>query len=358
MKRTPFSRRKFVVMNYITTINSLLASLRKHSFLFFLALTLNFLFAWSGKAQSFTDTLKCKNAITVDIGGVLIGDTVMDSISLINRISSTDTTWNVSQNETASLKLSDTLGHADSGKKWNTFIVFTPKDTSSITVPISLVPTDDPGCASNINLTAHGIGPTKDSSTFSLQDTSEDVIAFQTNNNSDAGTFFFINNSDTAIEIDSIKISQTKAFSITSSPTLPLHLLSQASFPLGIAYQRTSQGSDNAELVIGVPNEPILPIALQGVRTGNDVVQTQPSGSIYFMLYPNPSYGPVTIHTENITQAHATITDVLGRTITEESFNGDWVWDGEQSGTYFVNITATMTDGTSLHEVRRVVMMK
>ncbi len=110
---------------------------------------------------------------------------------------------------------------------------------------------------------------------------------------------------------------------------------------------------------ITMPNEPILPLSVQGLLEPKDAVETQPVGTIYFYLYPNPSPGLLTIHTENITTAHVIITDVLGRTEQQTDFAGDWIWDGASvsDGTYFANITATTASGFQVHEIRRIVIL-
>ncbi|HZK75275.1 MAG TPA: T9SS type A sorting domain-containing protein, partial [Candidatus Kapabacteria bacterium] len=169
------------------------------------------------------------------------------------------------------------------------------------------------------------------------------------------------NNSDSAIKIDSLHIAQTNAFSFTSPPKFNFSVAAGDSFVIGLSYQRSSQGSDNGYLAISRPNEPILQdVILQGVRTSGDAVQLQPAASTYFRLYPNPSSGRVTIHSESIAVAHVTITDVLGRVEQQGDFSGDWSWDGGSSndGTCFVNITATTTDGFHVHEMRRLMMIR
>jgi hypothetical protein len=360
MKHMHYFRRKFVEMNYssFAITARVTPTLRPFVLLFFLSFS--FLHSDAGHAQLATYTLKCGTPITIDFGQVLIGDSVEYPITFTNKLSNNVTSWSITGGSPY-FSFLDTAGNAQSDSSWSTSIIVKADTSGAFSAQYKLDAKSDT-CSLVITLRATGIGPTKDSSTFTLQDTSKDVIAFQTNNNSDSGTFYFKNNSDTAIEIDSIYVTQSNAFSITSHPLFHYSLPGRDSFPLGIAYQRSSQGYDNGQLqfAIGMPDEPILPIALQGVRTGNDAVQTQPIGTIYFLIYPNPSYGSVTIHTENIASAHVTITDVLGREVQKADFTGDWVWNGSnnESGTYFVSITATTADGIPVCEERRVVVMK
>src|ERR1700733_9573318 len=358
MKLITFFCRKFVEMINSSFYIPARFSRKLRVCLFILVPAFIFLFADAGRAQIFTGTMKCSDTITIDIGNVLIGDNVTDTISLTNGFSIHDSSWKVTQDDTM-LRILDSVGLADSTYNWKTFIICNPKGAGSIISAINISPVNDASCLFVIILKANGIGPTKDSSTFSLQDTSKNVIAFQTNIDSVTGHFIFTNDSSASIEINNIYVLTDAAFSITPHPAPSFTLVPGASFTLDINYKPTSIGSDNGYLVISMPTDPILlEVALQGVRTGSDAVQTQQSGTIYFVVYPNPSNGQVTIHTENIAQTHVTITDVLGRTLTEESFNGDWVWSGDKSGTYYVNISATKTDGSYLHEVKRVVITR
>ena len=363
MKTFPNSRRKFVTMNHSPncrtsrTIPKLGASLLSFILLFGL------LFADTVSAQITTESLKCNNdTIRINFGNVLIGDTVADSINFINNLGSGILSWTLHNNSARLFFLDTSASNIQDSDSWRSVAICNPV-TSGLISGQTTVNDTDPSCIPIILLTANGIGPTKNDSTFSLQDTSKNVIAFQSNSDSDTLQLNFQNNSDSTIVISSILIENTNAFSFTSTPKINDSVGPKQSLQIGISFDRTSQGSDNGDLVITMPDHPILQdVALQGIRIGNDAVQTSPLGTIYFYLYPNPSNGPVTIHTENITQAHLTITDVLGRTLTEASFIGDWQWDrsGDNgiapSGTYFIVVTGIGTNGEPVHQVGRIVL--
>jgi hypothetical protein len=319
-----------------------------------------------GYAQQ-SATLNCGQTDTINFGQILKGDSVEFPLALINNLSKTDTAWSVAGGLSYFKIPGPSNGGASFDSSWLTNVILNA-DTlgmGPVTTTITITPTPvDSACpAVHLLLQVEVIDSTADSTTFSLQNTSPQVIAIQSNSNSTSRLFYFKNNSTAPDTIESVQITGTKAFSIDTAPPKNFVLAPKDSFLVRLTYNRSSQGFDNGDLVIGMPDNPILlEVALQGVRTGNDAVQIQPTSSTYFTLYPNPSFGAVTIHSQNITHAHLTITDVLGRTLTETSFTGDWLWDRSgangiaPSGTYFIIVTGIGNNGESVHEVKRVVL--
>lgn len=361
MKRAPYSRRIFVAMNYSSLALPLGISKKFDYFVFLLALSSVLAFARLGQAQTFTGTLGCGKTDTIDIGPVLTLDTVDYPVSLINKFVS-DASWTLSH-PSSNFRIVEDSGRALQDSAWSAHILFGPGTTLGSISTADTVHASS--CDAYLFLRAQVIGPTGDSTTFSIQTPSPQVIAFKTSNATDTGLFYFKNDTSASIVIDSIKITQTSAFAITSAPSLPYTLHSQDSFAIGLSYRRTSQGSDNGDLLVSMPNHPIAPfeVALQGVRVANDAVQPQPAASMSLWLYPNPAQGPVTIHTENLTNAHVTITDVLGRAEREASFQGDWQWDRQTeggsfapSGTYFLVVTGMDRNGKAVQQVERFVL--
>jgi hypothetical protein len=295
------------------------------------------------------------------VGQILKGDSIDFPLTLVNQLGSLDTSWTISGG-LPYFRLSNTQSSVAFGDSLKTNVILS---TSSVNPgPLSTtIKIDADSCSTQLFLESIVIDSTADSTTFSLQDISPEVIAIQSNTDNTSRLFYFKNNSDSTVTMDSIRIIGTKAFSLDSNSLKTLTVARQDSFPVHLIYNRSSKGSDNGSLYIWMPNEPILPaIALQGVRTGNDAVQTQPTSSTYFSLYPNPSYGSVTIHTENIAHTNVTITDVLGRTVKSASIAGDWQWDRLEkngvapAGTYFIIVTGTGNNGEAVHEVQRVVL--
>ncbi len=357
--------RNFVAMNtYSPSIYRIVRIIPRACF-FLTILFSTLLLGRIGNAQQ-SATLNCDSTDTINVGQVLKGDTLRIPVALINNFSKTDTTWTISAGLSYFGISGSSNGGAGFGNSWLTNVVLNADtlEIGPVTATITITPSDSSCTGVQLLLEGDVIGPTADDSTFSLQNASTEVIAIQSNTNSTSRLFYFKNESTALDTIDSVYITGTTAFSIDSPHTFPIILNAQSSLPVSLTYQRSSQGSDNGDLfIVSVPNEPILfDFALQGVRTANDAVQTQPPTTIYFYLYPNPSNGPVTIHTENILQSHVTITDVLGRTLTEASFTGDWQWDRSRgngiapSGTYFVVVTGIGMGGEPVHEVKRLVI--
>ncbi len=309
------------------------------------------------RAQSFSASMACSRIDTIDIGQVLQGDSTEYPLVLTNKFSPRIFHWAVTGGSTT-LRLLESSGNGAPDSTWKATIVVQADTTlgpHAITVDIR---SDTDSCTYRLLLVDRVIGPTPNDTTFSLQTLSENVIAIQTDSSSSIRSFNFANNASGADTINSITIFGSSAFSITSKPMLPLMLQHGQSFKVGITYRRSSLGSDNADLLIGMPDNPILLEAgLQGVRTATDGVQGKEIRTIYFFLYPNPSFGNLTIHTRNISQARVVITDLLGRVIEQADFAGDWIWDDALDGTYFVNLNGTTTGGTHIQETKRIVVM-
>jgi hypothetical protein len=363
MKRTSYLRRIFVAMKSSSPFDCPQKSLVFPLLLIFIG---TFLFARDTFAQ-LADTLSCGSSITINLGPVLAGNTVEVPITFINNISDSDTEWRETvTNASSRITPLDTAGSAAFHGTWVAHVLLTTNqsDTSGTDSTRLTLTSRFGSCSEQITIKITYIGPTRDSSTFLLQSTLPEVIAVQSNVDNTSRLFYFKNNSNSTITIDSLHISGTNAFSFSSAPQFNFSVKPNDSFRVGLTYQRSSQGSDNGELVIGMPNHPILPaISLQGVRGDNDVVQTQPAGSVYFWLYPNPSQGGITIHTEHLTHAHVTVTDVLGRIEREASFESDWQWSRQiesgglaPGGTYFVIVTGQDASGTTVREVERVAL--
>lgn len=364
MKRVPYLCRIFVVMKSSSPFDCPQKSLAFPLLLIFIG---TFFFARDTFAQ-LADTLSCGSSITINLGPVLAGNTVEVPITFINNISDSDTEWRETvTNASSRITPLDTAGSAAFHGMWVAHVLLTTNqsDTSGTDSTRLTLTSRFGSCSEQITIKITYIGPTMDSSTFLLQSTSPEVIAVQSNVDNTSRLFYFKNNSNSTITIDSIRIKGTTAFSIDSEPSSPPFSVSgQDSFRIVLTFQRTSQGSDNGDLVIGKPDEPILlDIALQGVRVANDAVQTQPAGSVYFWLYPNPSQGGITIHTEHLTHAQVTVTDVLGRIEREASFEGDWQWSRQiesgglaPAGTYFVIVTGQDASGTTVRQVERVIL--
>jgi hypothetical protein len=247
--------------------------------------------------------------------------------------------------------------------RFATTISFSPPDSELETVSTSFVfePTADSSCQTTFDVFAKVVGPDTNNSIIPLDHGPDDIIAFKSDTSDETLDLQFQNNDSVSISIDTLELQNDTAFRIVSSSIkFPATLSSGSSFNLKLSFIASSPGFHSD--FIGAPDHSILPLSVQGLLIPKDDVETQPTGSIYFMLYPNPSNGPVTIHTQNISQTHLTISDVLGRTLTETSFTGDWQWDRSgsngiaPSGTYFVIVSGIGSNGEPVHEVKRVVL--
>ncbi len=334
--------------------------------IFLISVVMALLFSASVRAQtSHLDTLRCGRRVTIDLGSVLAGGTLTDSLSLVNLDSAMDTVFNIKSPTDSGFSWTKTNNiHILQGPfEYATTISFSPPDSElgTASTPIVFEPTMDSSCQTTFEVSTTTVGPSANNSTVPLDNNPDNIIAFKTNTPGDTIQLQLQNKLETTLPVESLSLQNDTAFQIISSSiTFPDTLPVGGFFLLKLAFVASKPGFYTD--FITMPGEPIIPLSVQGLLEPKDAVETQPTGSICFMLYPNPSQGLVTIHTENITQAHVTITDVLGRTLTETSFTGDWQWDRSgsngiaPSGTYFVIITGTGSNGEPVHEVKRVVL--
>ncbi|HEY3876891.1 MAG TPA: T9SS type A sorting domain-containing protein [Candidatus Kapabacteria bacterium] len=310
----------------------------------------------ASRAQSVSITLTCDTTISISLPPVLIGDTVQDTLNVMNALGSLDTGW-LLQSSSQRILLSQSHFKIALDSTLRLILTLISDTVGPIQCSLSFAVTNDSTCSPRIEATFQGIAPSANGATFSLQNTSDESIAVQSTTDSTTRTFYFRNDSSDTLTLDTIFIAQAPSFSIDSHAQFPLSISAHDSFPLSITFHQDTSGSENG-FVIAPIHSTITDeiISLQGLRVANAVVQTQPISSTYISVYPNPSQGMVTIHTEGLAQAHATITDVLGRTVEQSNFSGDLIWNGAHNGTYFVNITATTLDGFQIHEVHRMVV--
>ena len=339
------------------SLPTILRSIRAAALLFLLILSWEALLPVErANAQIITDTLSCGVRPTIDLGAVLAGGNLLDSLYLFNS-DDKDSVFHIqftarsgfSTNIINPLRLRfGTLDYA-------TTITFS--DTTIGFHSDSIIFTDTSGCSVTFPLSAEIVTPDTNNSYVPLKHTLDDIIAFKTNVPGDTLDFQFQNNFDSNLFIDRLALRSGTNFKIIStSVSFPDTLRSDSVFDLKLAFTATKPGfySD----FIGAPNDPILPIAIQGLLQPSDVVQMQPTGSIYFSIFPNPSPGELTIHPQNISKAHVTISDVLGRVVIQSDFSSDWIWNSNVSdGTYFVTIAASTIDGFQLHEIHRIVVL-
>ncbi len=313
------------------------------------------------EAQNLTANIYCSGIDTINLGSVLKFDTVKRHLNLINKFSNGATSWHISGGSSI-FTLSDSTGNAQLDSTWITYINFNPGSTLGL-IAGTITLTADSNCSATLVFEATVVGPTKKDSTLSLQD-SNNIIAFETNQFSDTAQIYLKNTSDSALLIDSLEVTQSNAFSIASRPPFPITLSKQDSFAIEFTYSRNSPGSDNGLLQFTTrPDKPILPaITMQGVRTRNNDVQTQPNTTALISLYPNPSHNALTMHAEGMSNVRVTITDLLGREILRASVPNNWSWDWHEqpnvvpAGTYFALVTGIDASGHAVHVVERIVL--
>jgi hypothetical protein len=241
-----------------------------------------------------------------------------------------------------------------------------PASFEELTIPVRLV-SDSSFCETFLIVSASGVGPTPNGATLPLQHSSSDIIAVESNSDLTHRQFYFRNDSIGSVTIDTLIISNAPSFTIDSLPRFPLVISPLASFPLSLAFRRSSTGSENGFLVSKPIHTPItfgIKFSLQGLRVADfGGVESSPSASTHVWIYPNPAHGPIVVHTQGLTHTHVQIMDVLGIPIQESGFEGDWKWDGNAgdghkalSGTYFVIVSGVNSFGEAVREVRPLLV--
>jgi hypothetical protein len=317
-------------------------------------------------AQRIPDTLTCGGKFPVDLGTVLAGGTLLDTLFLFNAEASRDSVFKIKTLSDNEIRWTDSTGiHVPSGSETDfTMITFTPLAKSGKeTKPIVIQPiADSDSCQTTFDMTVEIVGPDTNNALLLLNNTAHDIIAFTSKKPNDSLFIRLQNNFSHSITLDTLYFERGSAFTIDSS-SVNLHdpLDSGAIFTIKLRFTANSPGFYTD--FIRSPDEPILPISVQGLLLPDDAVEARPTGSGYFSIYPNPSHGEVNIHMQNISKAHLTITDVLGRTFSEASITGDWQWDRRSesgmtapAGTYFIVLSGTDRNGASVQEVERVVL--
>ncbi|HET6400126.1 MAG TPA: T9SS type A sorting domain-containing protein [Candidatus Kapabacteria bacterium] len=314
--------------------------------------------ATAAKAQAITDTLNCGQRSRIDLGAVVTGGTLKDSLFLFS--TDTSTNFKIVPLSSAGFSSTDTSAFLPLGqRRYATTIEFSQSTPGFDSVNLIIESRSFP-CQDTFNVIAEAVGPDTDNAVIPLIHTSHDIIAFKSDT-TETLHIQLLNNGPT-ITFDTLKLDSATAFRIDlSSITFPYTLDSGSFFPLKLSFIATNPGFYTD--FISAPNHPIIPLSIQGLLQPKDAVQHEPPVTTYLRLYPNPSQGAVWVHAENITKAQATITDVLGRIEREASFRGDWQWDRETdgggiapAGTYFLVVTGTDANGKAVHEVERIVL--
>jgi hypothetical protein len=356
--------RKFVALKH-SSLSPFLCLTHGKAFRYFVGAVLLLLFSVPGYAQTFRVPMHCNEANQVDIGAVLVGDTLVDTLVLVNELENGDSAWTVEE-ETSEVFLSPAPPKLRFGDSIRTFIRYAPRFLEKLTLPIRLV-ADSSFCETYIIVTASGVGPTPNGSTLPLQHTSSDIIAIESNSDTAHRQFYLRNDSTTSIILDTMYVAGTSAFTIESRPSFPDTIPPLASIKVGIKFGRNSVGSDNG-LLVSVPNHTTITdairMSLQGLRVEHlSSAERGPRSPEYISLYPNPSHGPISVHTEGLAHTQIEVVDILGISQREDRFEGNWMWDGLTSsehrimpGAYFVIVSGMNEQHELVREVRSLIV--
>jgi len=308
--------------------------------------------------------MHCNEATQVDIGAVLVGDTLVDTVILVNQLENQDSTWSV-VGETSEVFLGSMPSALRSGDSVRILIRFAPHVRERITTPIRLV-SDSSFCETFLILTGSGVGPTPDGTTILLQHTSDDILAIESSSDITHRQFYLRNDSTGPFILDTIYVDGTSAFTLDSLPSFPDTIPPLASIRLKVTFRKSSLGSENGYLISRPGHTPItdaIKISLQGLRVAFGGIYLGREGSSHVQLYPNPTHGSVRMHSERLRQVHSKVVNMLGLDVWQETHSAEWIWNGLSSdgqkilpGTYFVIISGISNEGEVVREVRPLIL--
>ena len=309
-----------------------------------------------------TVTFSCGGSDTVDLGAVLAGGTMSDTLYINNA-------------DTASLFIIRSL--PSNGFSWKpSVLISVPHDSTRLattitfsadTLPrnstlLTLAPmsADSTVCQADFLVSASVVGPDTNNYTLPLVHNSQRIIGFKSDTTGQTLNIQFENDSDASITLDTLTLQHNTAFRIdSSSVTFPATIPAGGTLDLKLAFIASKPGFYTD--YFRSPDQPILPFSVQGLLLPNQAVQTRQVG-IFTSIYPNPSPGSVTIRSNGLRNSHIIITDILGRVVVSTGFAGEWIWNGTGSGsgvatgTYFVLVSGRDPAGRPVHEMGRLII--
>lgn len=311
------------------------------------------------------DSILCGRQYKEDIPGVLMGGRISDTVKLTNGLlNKADSVFLVTLDDTSEFHLDVSSLHILIDSIGFLPLHYVPTDAFAHTASLTIARTDTPACATTISLSAPALQPTADNATFPLIPPTPNVVAIRTAANTTNLTVHFKNLSTSDFVVDSFYIAGIDSLTISSHPSYPDTLHHNDSLELSLTYKKTEPGFEQGYLIVMGGHTTIIEECVVEVqRLPNSSVPKSLSTTQTFWLYPNPSHGPITIHSDGVVNPHVKVTDVLGRTVREERFTQDWTWDGasaygehNEPGTYFIELSGITEQGKLVHEVRRVTI--
>ncbi|SRR5579883_49258 len=326
---------------------------------------LNVAFFSSAKAQKLTYTLRPNDSVGVTLSPVLIGAKSVEDTLYIRDTLEVNDTIRISYSGDSELVPMDSIFVIDSASHPYPFVV-TIKPLSSPSSFTGLATIRFHGDSARVTLFSSGIAPTKDSSSILLSNIAYSTIALKYTKDSANVLFFIKNNQEQTDTITNLTTEGNTFFHILGHPSFPIVLAFGDSLPIHISFKSIGpiERFVRDRLYITMPDHPILPsISLQGLYTPDaSILETSNNEPTHFWVYPNPSSGPVRIHSDFV-HTHFQLTNVLGEILDNEDFTGDWMWDRRASGnytvphgTYFLILTGEDANGHTVRQVCPIVL--
>lgn len=319
--------------------------------------------------RTYNRTFHCNGMDTVFAGQALANGGRVDDTLAIRDVSALQkgafVRITLSQDKDTAFQIFPNTGlvKLGAGDSMQFYITFAPKTKGFQVCTLLLQSQDTSTCVDTIILLGQGIGLTNPKDSLPLFASTPPTIAVRSTTDSTQYSIPLYNNDSSSVHIESIRLAYGNTFKVF--PTQPFDLPAHSIYFLPLVFQHPFKGLNQDYLIVSVPNEPILfdVIPIQGFSDPNSGVKHVGSGRVSFWIYPNPSHGEITVHTESLTHVRVQVMDLLGRTLSEAAPTGDWIWRRETmgdgfatSGAYFLIVTGENDRGQPVREVQTVIL--
>jgi hypothetical protein len=220
-------------------------------------------------------------------------------------------------------------------------------------------------CKYALKLSGWAIPATPENAAIPLANFIPPTVAFVTPDDTSRRYLALYNNFGHALRIDTIRLLKAVSFRIDTALRYPDTLAPNTILELPLAFEPKQKGLNQDYLIVGVPDKPILfdVIPIQGFFNPTSSVRINITRTAHFAVFPNPSHGDLTVHSDGLSRSRVEIMDMLGRTLTASSFAHDWRWDRKtsdgntvSSGAYFLIVSGTTDAGEHVREVQSLVL--
>lgn len=227
---------------------------------------------------------------------------------------------------------------------------------------------DHHGDHDNDTTVTHDTTATHDTTDRAMFGSGSQSIVIKTTGKNALVVLEFVNNQAVSVIISKIELAAGTNFAIVSgAPNHASTLVPGQRITLLVRYTPNgASGQTDQLLITSNSTVPVNPITFKGIQSQTSSVKNALPEGVSLAMAPNPMSANLTVSLAGIAKSSLTVFDINGKTIrTADVTASSWTWDGTatdgtsmRSGTYFVNVTGTSTDGTPFASTRKIVLNK